>query len=41
MNVMIYVLGCLGCYIFNITGQTSVSKKTSKIYSIVTIYIQA
>ena len=26
MNVTIYVRGCLGCYIFNITGQTSVSK---------------
>ena len=26
MNVTIYVCGCLGCYIFNITGQTSVSK---------------
>ena len=26
MNVTIYVRGYLGCYIFNITGQTSVSK---------------
>ena len=26
MKFTIYVRGCLGCYIFNITGQTSVSK---------------
>ena len=26
MNVTIYVRGCLGCYIFNIIGQTSASK---------------
>ena len=41
MNVTIYVRGCQGCYIFNITGQTFCIKITSKIYSIVTINIQA
>ena len=26
MNVTMYVRGCRGCYILDITGQTSVSK---------------
>ena len=41
MNVTIYVRGCLGCYIFNISGQTYCIKIPSKIYSIVTRNIQA
>ena len=31
MNVTIYVRGCLGCYIFNITGQISVSNNEQNI----------